>query len=71
MLDDLGVSRIRLLTNNPQKVAGLQSHKIEVVERVPLIASVGSENRKYLDAKRYKLGHFLEPQDTCADLVTS
>jgi 3,4-dihydroxy 2-butanone 4-phosphate synthase/GTP cyclohydrolase II len=71
MLDDLGVSRIRLLTNNPQKVAGLQAHKIEVVERVPLVASVGSENRKYLDAKRHKLGHLLEPQDTCADLVTS
>lgn len=60
MLRDLGVRRIRLLTNNPRKVMGLEEHGLEVVERLPIIAPAGPDNRRYLRAKREKLGHLLD-----------
>jgi 3,4-dihydroxy 2-butanone 4-phosphate synthase / GTP cyclohydrolase II len=59
ILVDLGVSTIRLLTNNPQKVRGLKKNGIRVADRVPLVVEPCSENLAYLDAKRTKLGHFL------------
>ncbi len=59
MLVDLGVSNIRLLTNNPQKVRGLKKHGISVADRVPLVVEACSENSAYLDTKRKKLGHWL------------
>ena len=59
MLVDLGVSTIRLLTNNPQKVRGLKKHGISVAARVPLVVESCSENVSYLDVKRKKLGHWL------------
>jgi 3,4-dihydroxy 2-butanone 4-phosphate synthase / GTP cyclohydrolase II len=59
MLVDLGVSTIRLLTNNPQKVRGLKKHGISVEARVPLVVESCSENKSYLDVKRKKLGHWL------------
>jgi 3,4-dihydroxy 2-butanone 4-phosphate synthase/GTP cyclohydrolase II len=60
ILQDQGLRRIRLLTNNPDKVAGLEAHGLEVVERVPLVAPRVRDNRRYLDTKREKLGHLLE-----------
>ena len=60
VLHDLGVRRLRLLTNNPRKVVGLARHGLEIVERVPLVVSPGSHNRRYLETKRQKLGHFGE-----------
>ena len=57
MLRDLGVRRLRLLTNNPRKVVSLQGYGMEVVERVPLHAGENPYNEVYLATKRAKLGH--------------
>ncbi|MFB2555198.1 GTP cyclohydrolase II [Herbiconiux liangxiaofengii] len=59
ILGDLGAPRIRLLTNNPDKVAQLEAHGIEVAEREPLIVGVGDFNQNYLDTKRDRMGHVL------------
>ena len=59
ILRDLGLSTIRLMTNNPRKVVGLDAYGLEIVERVPLETHINPENRGYLDAKRDLLGHFL------------
>ncbi|MEM7490106.1 MAG: GTP cyclohydrolase II [Pseudomonadota bacterium] len=57
MLRGLNVSRVRLMTNNPRKVASMEGQGIEVVERVPLHVGRGAENAAYLDVKRVKSGH--------------
>src|SRR3990170_3859278 len=57
ILVDLGLSRIRLITNNPQKRAGLEGYGLEVVERIPLEMPPNKENYEYLKTKRHKLGH--------------
>ncbi|HEX5277752.1 MAG TPA: GTP cyclohydrolase II [Fluviicoccus sp.] len=59
MLRHLGVSRVRLMTNNPLKVDALQKHGIEVVERVPLMTGRNPHNDQYLDTKQEKMGHLL------------
>ena len=59
ILSDLNVGRIRLLTNNPRKVVGLEAHGLEVVDRVPIEIEANDVNRLYLAAKRDKLGHLL------------
>ncbi len=59
ILADLGVRKMRLLTNNPQKRVGLVSFGLEVVEQVPIIAPVNDENRRYLETKRTRMGHLL------------
>jgi 3,4-dihydroxy 2-butanone 4-phosphate synthase/GTP cyclohydrolase II len=59
ILADLGVDRVRLLTNNPDKVAQLRAHGIEVSERVPLLVGVTEQNIGYLSAKRDRMGHQL------------
>jgi 3,4-dihydroxy 2-butanone 4-phosphate synthase/GTP cyclohydrolase II len=59
ILKDLGVTKMRLLTNNPRKIAGLKGHGLEVVERVPLQMPPTKENEKYLRTKYEKLGHML------------
>jgi 3,4-dihydroxy 2-butanone 4-phosphate synthase/GTP cyclohydrolase II len=59
ILADLGLHRIRLLTNNPQKRAGLEGYGLEVVERVPIEIAPNSENYRYLKTKRHRLGHLL------------
>jgi 3,4-dihydroxy 2-butanone 4-phosphate synthase/GTP cyclohydrolase II len=59
ILRDLGLSSIRLMTNNPRKVVGLDAYGLRIVERVPLPVDPTVHNRSYLDAKRDKLGHLL------------
>ncbi|HEV8356473.1 MAG TPA: bifunctional 3,4-dihydroxy-2-butanone-4-phosphate synthase/GTP cyclohydrolase II [Gemmatimonadales bacterium] len=59
ILRDLGLSSIRLMTNNPRKVVGLDAYGLTITERVPLATLATSHNRSYLDAKRDKLGHLL------------
>ncbi len=60
ILADLGLSKIRLLTNNPRKIVGLEAYGLEVVERVPIEVPPNPNNVKYLATKRAKLGHLLE-----------
>jgi GTP cyclohydrolase II len=60
LLQELGISRIRLLTNNPQKISALQEHGIDVVDRVPLVVSMNSHNERYLRAKRERSGHLTD-----------
>lgn len=59
MLQHLGVSKVRLMTNNPLKVEALAAHNIEVVERVPLITGNNPHNEGYLQTKTDKMGHML------------
>jgi 3,4-dihydroxy 2-butanone 4-phosphate synthase/GTP cyclohydrolase II len=59
ILVDLGVRQIRLLTNNPRKIVGLEGYGLTVVERVPLKIPHTEKNKKYLQAKKEKLGHWL------------
>ncbi|MGL6072647.1 MAG: GTP cyclohydrolase II [Fimbriiglobus sp.] len=65
ILHDLGIRQIRLLTNNPRKVIGLDGHGLKIVERVPIQMTPGEHNASYLRTKRDKLGHMLD--DTMAD----
>jgi 3,4-dihydroxy 2-butanone 4-phosphate synthase/GTP cyclohydrolase II len=60
ILLDLGLSKIKLLTNNPAKRAGLEGYGLEVVERVPIMATPNEHNWRYLITKRDKLGHFID-----------
>jgi 3,4-dihydroxy 2-butanone 4-phosphate synthase/GTP cyclohydrolase II len=62
ILAELGLSTIRLLTNNPKKVSGLQAYGLNVTEQVPIEVSPNQENRRYLAAKRDRLGHTLHHQ---------
>jgi 3,4-dihydroxy 2-butanone 4-phosphate synthase/GTP cyclohydrolase II len=59
ILRDLGLSSIRVMTNNPRKLVGLEGYGLQIVERVPLLADPNRENRDYLQVKRDKLGHLL------------
>jgi 3,4-dihydroxy 2-butanone 4-phosphate synthase/GTP cyclohydrolase II len=59
ILVDLGLHEIRLITNNPQKRAGLEGYGLDVVERIPLEIPPNAENYHYLKTKRHKLGHLL------------
>ena len=59
ILYDLGVRKLRLLTNNPRKVVGLDGHQLEIVEKVPIKVTPNPHNEKYLSTKRDKLGHIL------------
>ena len=60
ILVDLGVRKIRLLTNNPKKVVGLESFGLDIVERIPILSNPNHENKNYLDTKRDRLGHILD-----------
>ena len=60
MLKDLGLNTIRLLTNNPQKIVGLEGYGLQVTERVPLEMEPGARNLAYLKTKKDKLGHLLK-----------
>ncbi len=60
ILADLGVRNIRLLTNNPRKVIGLEGYGLQVVETVPILAKPNPRNLKYLETKRKKMGHLLK-----------
>jgi len=63
ILADLGLSTIRILTNNPKKITGIEGFGLTVVEQVPIEISPNDENRGYLETKRTKLGHRLHHQD--------
>ncbi len=64
ILAELGLHRIRLLTNNPKKVIGLEGYGLKVVETMPIIITPNPHNRYYLETKQKKLGHLLKVPDT-------
>ena len=59
ILTDLGISRLKLLTNNPRKIAGLGGYGLQVESRVPLVICPGDHNAAYLEVKKVKLGHLI------------
>lgn len=65
ILADMGVKKIRLMTNNPRKIIGLEGYGLKVVERIPLEISPRKENAKYLSTKKEKMGHLLEGGFIC------
>jgi 3,4-dihydroxy 2-butanone 4-phosphate synthase/GTP cyclohydrolase II len=60
ILVSLGVRKMRLMTNNPKKIIGLEGYGLEVLERVPIEIEARPENRKYLMTKCQKLGHLMK-----------
>jgi 3,4-dihydroxy 2-butanone 4-phosphate synthase/GTP cyclohydrolase II len=60
ILTEIGVRKIRLMTNNPKKIVGLEGYGLEIVERVPIQVATTGANIKYLKTKREKMGHLLE-----------
>jgi len=59
ILCDLGVRKMRFLTNNPKKVIGLEGYGLKIVEIVPIKADPNPHNERYLETKRLKMGHLL------------
>lgn len=70
ILRDLGVTKIKLLTNNPRKIKGLEGYGLEVVERVPIQMEANDSNRNYLHTKQTKLGHMLQVDELQAKVVS-
>lgn len=73
ILADLGVERVRLMTNNPDKVDQLREFGLDIVEQVPLLVGVGPNNHQYLETKRDRMGHLIADQeltDAFADMKT-
>ncbi|MRR10510.1 bifunctional 3,4-dihydroxy-2-butanone-4-phosphate synthase/GTP cyclohydrolase II, partial [bacterium] len=60
VLSDLGLSSIRLMTNNPDKIAGLEGHGLTISRRVPVQVRCNPANARYLRTKRDKMGHLLD-----------
>jgi 3,4-dihydroxy 2-butanone 4-phosphate synthase/GTP cyclohydrolase II len=60
ILLDLGVRQMRLLTNNPKKVVGVEGYGLRIVERVPIAVPPNQHNRRYLRTKKEKMGHLLD-----------
>jgi 3,4-dihydroxy 2-butanone 4-phosphate synthase/GTP cyclohydrolase II len=71
ILVDLGVTTMRLMTNNPAKYGGIDGYGLEIVERVPLNTTPNVENIAYLRAKQRKLGHLLDLDEDDEQLGTS
>ncbi len=63
ILADLGIRRMRLMTNNPKKISGLASYGLEIVEQLPITAEPNRYNRRYLQTKQKKMGHMMEVPD--------
>jgi 3,4-dihydroxy 2-butanone 4-phosphate synthase/GTP cyclohydrolase II len=63
ILAELGLHSIRLLTNNPKKVVGLEGYGLKVAETIPIITPPNQYNREYLETKQKKLGHLLARPD--------
>ena len=73
ILQDLGVTSLRLMTNNPAKYHGLSGYGLKVTGRAPLFAPITMENKRYIDTKRMKMGHLfdLSVEDTSVDSFSS
>jgi len=67
IIADLGIQKMRVLTNNPAKYGGLQGYNLEIVERVPLISDSNPENVRYLQTKEERMGHLMDKSNTSKD----
>jgi 3,4-dihydroxy 2-butanone 4-phosphate synthase/GTP cyclohydrolase II len=67
ILADLGVHSMRLMTNNPKKISGLESYGLKIVEQLPITTQPNPHNRKYLSTKQKKMGHLLKVPDNIMD----
>ena len=67
IIADLGIQKMRILTNNPAKYGGLQGYNLEIVERVPLISDSNPENGRYLQTKEERMGHLMDKSNTSKD----
>jgi 3,4-dihydroxy 2-butanone 4-phosphate synthase/GTP cyclohydrolase II len=67
ILEDIGVKKMRLLTNNPKKRVGLEGFGLEVTDRIPIVAPYKDENVDYMETKRTRMGHILEPVEPSLD----
>ena len=67
ILEDIGVKKMKLLTNNPTKRVGLEGFGLEVVERIAIVADYKPDNTEYMETKRTRMGHILEPIDDESD----
>jgi len=67
ILVDLGLSSIRLLTNNPRKIVGIEAYGLHVTDQLPIEHAAGEHNREYLRTKAQKLGHLLHHQGLALD----
>jgi 3,4-dihydroxy 2-butanone 4-phosphate synthase/GTP cyclohydrolase II len=63
IMRDLGITEIRLLTNNPMKIISLEGHGLKVTETIPLVVEPNPHNRHYLETKKKKMGHLLDLPD--------
>jgi len=70
ILQDLGVKQMRLMTNNPKKIIGLEGYGLEIVERVPIEIAPNPLNQVYLETKRDKMGHMINCSCACTDRET-
>jgi len=59
ILADLGLTRIRLMTNNPRKIVGLAGYNITIADRVPIVAEVSEHSKRYIETKRDRMGHMI------------
>ena len=71
ILNDLGVSQVRVITNNPEKLRQLEERGITIVERVPLLVGVGEFNAAYLEAKRDRMGHVIPDNDVLDEALAA
>jgi len=62
MLRDLGVRSMKLMTNNPAKYVGLKGYGLTVSGRIPILTLITSENKRYLETKRVKMGHIYDSE---------
>ena len=67
ILVDLGIRNMRLMTNNPKKLSGLESYGLKITEQLPLTTAPNTHNRHYLQTKQKKMGHLLDVLDTERD----
>ncbi|MBP5717633.1 MAG: GTP cyclohydrolase II, partial [Abditibacteriota bacterium] len=65
VLVDLGLKKIRLLTNNPGKCKGLSGYGLEIVEQVPIVCGIGPDNERYMRTKKDRMGHILNEDMFC------
>ncbi|KAL5080754.1 hypothetical protein RYX36_009175 [Vicia faba] len=71
MLRDLGVQSMKLMTNNPSKYIGLKGYSLTVSGRIPLLTQITSENKRYLEIKRVKMGHIYGTEHNSGNVKTN